>query len=326
MGRRKSGRRINGILVLDKASGITSNSALQRIRRLFDANKAGHTGSLDPLATGVLPICFGEATKFSQYLLNADKAYRVKARFGLRTHSCDVDGEVLQTEDATELNEALIKQAMQPLTGSIEQVPPMVSALKHQGKRLYELARQGIEVEREARPVNIFSFELLEFIPGPQAEAVFEVSCSKGTYIRSLISDLGEALGCGATVAELRRIHSGKFAESDCYSETQLTDIFEQGGLNALDELLQPMEGLVEHFPQVDLDSATANFFMQGQAVILPQTYRFGREADIVRVFRVQDSGNRLFLGAGELVDGGTGQSEVQPKRLRADVQSELLS
>lgn len=316
MGRRKSGRRISGVLILDKSAGISSNSALQRTRRLFDANKAGHTGSLDPLATGILPVCFGEATKFSQFLLNADKAYRVKANFGMRTDSCDIDGEVLDTADTSALTESQILQAMQPLTGDIDQVPPMVSALKHEGQRLYKLARQGIEVERQARPVTIKEFRLLDFQPGQKASAIFEVSCTKGTYIRSLISDLGDALGCGATVVELRRTDSGGFSEQDSVSEQQLADQLESQGQESLDQYLLPMDILMGQFERVDLTPSVAEFFMLGQAVMLSQAYRFGAEGDIVRVFREEADSKSTFLGAGELTD----DAKVRPKRLRADI------
>ena len=323
MGRRKSGRNISGILILDKAAGISSNSALQRVRRLYNANKAGHTGSLDPLATGVLPLCFGEATKFSQFLLNADKAYRVTARFGVRTDSCDIDGQVIESKDTSRLTEEQVRAAMKPLTGDIEQVPPMVSALKHEGQRLYKLARQGIEVERQARPVTIKEFRIVEFQAGSAASAVFEVECTKGTYIRSLVSDLGDALGCGATVQELRRISSGGFTESDCISELHLSNELHTGSPESLDRHLLPMEMLMEQFERVDIGAPSAEFFMLGQAVMLPQAYRFGCEGDIVRVFREEADSESTFLGAGERTDDGSGQLKVQPKRLRADILSE---
>lgn len=324
MGRRKSGRNISGVLILDKAAGISSNSALQRIRRLFDANKAGHTGSLDPLATGVLPLCFGEATKFSQFLLNADKAYRVTARFGLRTDSWDIDGKTLEKTDASGLTKVQIEKEMGPLTGEIEQIPPMVSALKHEGQRLYKLARQGIEVDRPARAVTIKSFRLLKFQPGADATAEFEVECTKGTYIRSLISDLGEALGCGASVEKLRRIGSAGFEESDCLTEDRLREEAEKGGMQSLDSQLLPMELLMEQFERIELSRSDSEFFMLGQAVKLPQAYRFGAEADIVRVFREEASSESnsesTFLGAGELIEESGAGLMVKPKRLRADI------
>ena len=320
MARRKKGRDLSGVLILDKATGISSNSALQRIRRLYDANKAGHTGSLDPLATGVLPICFGEATKFSQYLLNANKSYRVTAHFGVITDTCDLDGEVIEKRDPSKITQSDIEAAMAPLTGDIEQVPPMYSALKQDGQRLYKLARQGIEVERKARSVTIESFRLLEFNPGEQASAVFDVDCTKGTYIRSLVVDLGEALGCGATVAQLRRTASGDFDESHIVTEAQLLTELDGNAPLELDHHLLPMDCLMEHFESVEIDSATAEFFMLGQAVMLPKAYRFGTETDIVRVFRGEGDLDKTFLGAGELLESSTGQKLVKPKRLRADL------
>lgn len=320
MGRRKSGRDVNGVLILDKAAGISSNTALQRVRRLYNANKAGHTGSLDPLATGVLPVCFGEATKFSQFLLNADKAYRVEGRFGLRTDSCDVDGETIDKTDTSGLSKAQIEEAMQPFVGDIEQVPPMVSALKHEGQRLYKLARQGIEVERQARPVSIRQFRMLEFQPGSEAKGIFEVECSKGTYIRSLMSDLGDALGCGATVQELRRISSGGFNESDCVAEILLSEEVDKNGAESLDGYLLPMDVLMEQFKRVELGAASTKFFMLGQTVLVPQPYRFGAEGDILRVFREEAGSESTFLGAGELVVDAGIELKVQPKRLRADI------
>ena len=317
MARRKSGRNINGVLILDKSPGISSNSALQRIRRLYKANKAGHTGSLDPLATGVLPICFGEATKFSQYLLNADKAYRVKA---LLTDTYDTDGQVVETRDASAITQAQVEAAMLPLTGDIEQVPPMYSALKQNGQPLYKLARQGIDVERKARPVTIKDFRLLDFQGGEQASATFEVECTKGTYIRSLVLDLGESLGCGAAVSELRRISSGDFDESHIVCETDLVAQVGEGDASVLDHHLLPTECLMEGFNRVDLEPAAAEFFMLGQAVMLSQAYRFGAEADIVRVFREEGDLDNTFLGAGEITGTALSQPMLQPKRLRADV------
>lgn len=320
MARRKSGRNINGVLILDKSPGISSNAALQRIRRLYKVNKAGHTGSLDPLATGVLPICFGEATKFSQYLLNADKAYRVKVQFGLLTDTYDIDGQVIETRDASAIAQSQVEEAMLPLTGDIEQVPPMYSALKQDGQPLYKLARQGIEIERKPRPVTIKDFRLLEFHDGEQASAIFEVECTKGTYIRSLVFDLGNSLGCGASVAELRRISSGDFNESHIVREPDLVTELGEGDASVLDRHLLPMECLMGGFNRVDLEPATAEFFMLGQAVMLSQAYRFGAEADIVRVFREEGDFDNTFLGAGEITGAALSQPMLQPKRLRSDI------
>ena len=209
---------------------------------------------------------------------------------------------------------------MLPLTGNIEQVPPMYSALKHEGQRLYKLARQGIEVERKARPVCIESFKLIEFQSGPSASAVFDVDCTKGTYIRTLIADLGQSLGCGATVEVLRRTRSGKFEESLALSETELDAELTASSLDKIDLHLLPTECLMERFDRVDLDEQATKFFMLGQAVMLPKAYRFGVEEDIVRVFREEGDSKGLFLGAGQLVSSGSGQMLVQPKRLRSDI------
>lgn len=200
---------INGILLLDKPLHLTSNGALQRVKRLFGAKKAGHTGSLDPLATGMLPLCFGEATKLSQYLLESDKYYHVVAKFGEKTTTGDAEGEVIETRPTDHLTAEAIQQAVAKFVGVIEQIPPMFSALKFQGRPLYELARQGIEVERKPRQVTIHKLELaLPFEKGGQggiSSCTISVHCTKGTYIRTLIEDIGEVLGCGAHVIGLRR-------------------------------------------------------------------------------------------------------------------------
>ncbi|MGB5440817.1 MAG: tRNA pseudouridine(55) synthase TruB, partial [Gammaproteobacteria bacterium] len=204
-------RPVNGILLLDKPAGVTSNAALQIVKKLYRARKAGHTGSLDPLATGLLPICFGEATKISGFLLDADKDYLVTCKLGERTTTGDAEGEVEQRRPVERVTEKLVRKAMQGFIGDIEQIPPMYSALKHKGERLYKLARQGIEVERAPRQVTIFEMELTDFsLP----EATFRVHCSKGTYVRTLIEDIGEVLGCGAHVIRLRRLGVGPFDSS----------------------------------------------------------------------------------------------------------------
>jgi tRNA pseudouridine55 synthase len=191
-------RTVNGILLLDKPAGLTSNAALQEVKKLYRARKAGHTGSLDPLATGLLPICFGEATKISGFLLDADKHYRVQCRLGERTNTGDSEGEVLERRPVEAVTEAALREAIEGFLGDIEQIPPMYSALKHKGERLYNLARQGLEVEREPRTVTIYALELLGFT-GDHAELM--VHCSKGTYVRTLVEDIGEILGCGAHVS-----------------------------------------------------------------------------------------------------------------------------
>ena len=204
MGRRRHNpnlRRVNGILLLDKPAGLTSNAALQVVKKLYAARKAGHTGSLDPLATGLLPLCFGEATKVSGFLLDADKDYHVTCRFGERTSTGDAEGEVLETRPADGVSEQQLREVLNDFVGEIEQIPPMYSALKHKGERLYKLARAGVEVEREARQVTIFELELISF-EAPLAE--IRVHCSKGTYVRTLVEDIGEQLGCGAPSVSVR--------------------------------------------------------------------------------------------------------------------------
>jgi len=209
MARRRRGRSLDGILVLDKPSGVSSNRALQMAKRLYGAAKAGHTGSLDPLATGVLPLCFGEATKFSQFLLDADKAYESTFVLGVATATGDAEGEVQVTGDASAVTEADVAAALDTFRGEIEQVPSMYSALKHQGQPLYKLARQGKEVERKTRRVVIKQLDLRAFRGGAQAQVDIYLECSKGTYVRSLAEDLGAVLACGAHVSRLRRTRAG---------------------------------------------------------------------------------------------------------------------
>ena len=227
--RRRKGRAVSGVLLLDKPAGITSNKALQEVKHLFGAAKAGHTGSLDPLATGMLPICLGEATKISAFLLDADKRYRVTCRLGITTSTADADGEVVQTRDFSGITMKHIEKLVPEFSGSISQVPPMYSAVKHQGQRLYALAREGIEVERKPRTVQIYQLLLHSLNEGLLD---LEVACSKGTYIRTLVEDMGEALGCGAHVVQLRRLSVGPF-DGDMVSIDELraaADDCETGG------------------------------------------------------------------------------------------------
>jgi len=299
MGKR-SGRAINGVLLMDKPLGISSNYALQRVKRFFKAQKAGHTGSLDPLATGMLPICFGEATKFSQFLLDTDKTYEVTAKWGERTTTSDAEGEVIQTRDASGISVDKINQALTAFIGDIEQVPSMYSALKHQGQPLYKLARQGIEVERPARPISIFRFELLSH---KGEHTSFKVHCSKGTYIRNLIEDLGEALGCGAHVSKLRRIYVGHFKDEPMYTFDQLKDLLED--LPKLDDLLLPVSAMVQMWPSIDVSTNLAVSIGQGKTVLIPGTPSDG-------LVRIMVNGTE-FMGMGEINAG-----QVVPKRLMA--------
>lgn len=309
MGRRgQRGRAISGVLILDKPQGFTSNQALQAVKQVFGAAKAGHTGSLDPLATGVLPVCFGEATKFTQFLLEANKGYRSTFRFGLATNTGDADGEIVATRSAAALTGAAVEAALVHFRGRIEQIPSMFSALKHQGEPLYRLARQGIEVEREARPVTVDLFNLLGFRPGEQAEADVEIRCSKGTYVRTLAEDLGNALGCGAHVAVLRRIAAGPFDDGDAVSLSQLEAL--RGDWPALDAFLRPVDSAVGDLVAIAVLESVAWHFLRGQAVIIPRLYQQAGEGDIVRLFRADGP----FLGVGEVLDDG----RVKPRRLVA--------
>lgn len=311
MGRkRKYGRLLDGVLVLNKAPGMTSNDALQKAKRVFFANKAGHTGALDPLATGVLPICFGESTKFSQYLLNADKSYRTTVRLGATTDTCDSEGEVIAEVDASAVTAEQVDQALEAFRGDIRQVPPMFSALKHQGKALYELARAGVEIEREARPVTIHRLELTAFRPGVIAEADIELSCTKGTYVRSIAHDLGVALGCGGHVSRLHRTQAGPFSEAEAVS---LEDLLVQRGeqpAEVLDHHLLSVDAPVADLPALELDADSSFYFLRGQAVMDLKVYRLGDQGDTVRVRRTDG----MFLGLGEITDDG----RVTPRRLIA--------
>ncbi len=306
--KRTRGRSVNGVFLLDKPFGLSSNHALQRVRRLFDANKAGHTGSLDPLATGVLPICLGEATKFSQFLLDAEKGYRSTFSLGLRTESGDVDGGEVSRIDASDITLAQIEQAVETFRGDIQQVPSMYSALKHNGQPLYKLARQGIEVERAPRSISIYDYKILDFRPGVIAELDVEVRCSKGTYIRSLADDLGQMLGCGAHVSALHRTLAGPFHESETLTLSALEEMRESGEPEQLDHLLKPMDIAVADRMAVELSETVAAYFQLGQEVMSGEAFRNGQEGDIVRVFREGGA----FLGVATVTEDG----RIAPKRL----------
>ena len=297
---KKDLRDIDGVILLDKPSGMTSNQALQRVKRLFRARKAGHTGSLDPLATGLLPLCFGEATKVSAYLLDADKHYRTVARLGSRTDTGDAEGTVIETRPVGNYDEARIEAVLSRFRGPLEQVPPMYSALKQDGKRLYELARQGKEVERKPRAVVIHALELL----GHDASTLeLDVRCSKGTYIRTLVEDIGEALGCGAHVEQLRRIGVSPYDCPDMVTLEQL-EAAAEAGREALDAWLMPIQSALAHWPRIDLDADGSHYMRQGQAL---QVQGAPTEGLLV----LFDEHGR-FLGIGHILDDG----RVAPKRL----------
>lgn len=306
MARQRRGRPINGILILDKPQALTSNAALQRVKWMYAAQKAGHTGSLDPLATGVLPLCFGEATKFSQYLLDADKAYRTTVVLGVATDSGDADGQVIETLDASDVTEQKVEQALAAFRGQIEQIPSMFSALKHNGQPLYKLARQGVEIERVSRTVTIFENRLEAFRAGSKAEVDLYVKCSKGTYIRSIAEDLGRALGCGGHVAVLRRVQAGPYFERDAVTMPRLEALRDAEAFEAMDALLQPVTSALAHLPRVVVNGDTAYYFRQGQAVMAPKLPLDGL------VCLCADDG--CFIGVGEMLDDG----RVTPRRLIA--------
>ncbi|PJI48767.1 MAG: tRNA pseudouridine(55) synthase TruB [Pseudomonas sp.] len=293
-------RAVNGVLILDKPLGMSSNQALQKVRWLLNAEKAGHTGSLDPLATGVLPLCFGEATKFSQYLLDADKAYETVALLGTTTTTGDAEGEVLEQREVTVGREALEAQ-LPRFRGDIEQVPPMYSALKKDGQPLYKLARAGEVVEREARSVTIARLELLAF---ESPRATLAVSCSKGTYIRTLVEDLGRELGCGAHVAALRRTQAGPFQLNQSVTLEELEKAHAEGGNEALDRFLLPVDAGLEHWPLLQLSEHSTYYWLHGQPVRAPEVPKFG-------MLRVQDHEGR-FIGIGEVTEDG----RLAPRRL----------
>lgn len=310
MGRK--GRPVNGVLLLDKPAGMTSNRALQQARRLLFAAKAGHTGSLDPLATGLLPLCFGEATKFSQYLLDAAKSYRATVRLGVVTRTGDAEGELLHEADTSHIRREQVAEALARFEGEIEQVPPMYSALKLNGQPLYKLAREGKEVERQPRAVTIERLELLDFRPGPAAEVDVAVQCSKGTYIRTLAEDIGQVLDCGGRVECLRRLGSGGFELAEAVTLEALEAERGEGPAESLDHHLLPVDALVANLPALELPAESAYYFRQGNPVMDPQVYRLGDEGDMVRVF--SESGESRFLGLGALDDEG----RVAPRRLIA--------
>ncbi len=272
MSQRQPKRDVDGILLVHKPKNLTSNATLQQLKRLFQANKAGHSGTLDPLATGMLPICFGEATKFSRFLLDADKTYEVTAQLGVVTDSGDADGNITASKQVGELSNQQLQQTLDKFVGQIAQIPPMHSAIKYRGTPLYKLARQGIDIKREPRQVQIYALTLLHYA---NAELRLRVRCSKGTYIRSLVVDIGDALGCGAHVKNLHREAVAGFSQSamvafDILQTTQLTQ-----GVTALDQYLLPITNSLRHLPIMHCDNPTVTRLYHGQAIeikeVLPE-------------------------------------------------------
>lgn len=301
MGRRnKKGRDITGIIIIDKPTGRSSNHVLQQVKRLFNANKAGHTGSLDPLATGVLPVCLGEATKVSSYLLDADKQYHVTCQLGAVTDSGDSDGTVISTSIIPEFTEQDLLAILPSFTGELDQVPPMFSALKHQGQPLYKLARQGIEIERKSRRITIYDIKLLAITAD---SFTLDVRCSKGTYIRTLAEDISHILGSGGHVTMLRRVAAAGYMEQQALTIEQLIASAENG-LPSLDESLLPSEDALPDWPSVVLADYMVDAIRQGQAVKVEQTF----ESANVRLFDPQQQ----FIGLADMTESGN----IQPKRV----------
>jgi tRNA pseudouridine55 synthase len=308
MSKRKSGRNVHGIVLLDKRIGVSSNKALQEVRHLLNANKAGHTGSLDPLATGLLPLCFGEATKVSALMLDDNKRYQVLVQLGVMTDTGDAEGIVIETRPVPDLSTEEIKACLQQFTGEIDQIPPMYSALKHNGKKLYELAREGITIERKARRIKILELKLLtnsQAEPRKHDQLMLEVFCSKGTYIRSLAEDIGHTLGCCGTVKALRRLEAGSFRIEHAKTIEELSAMSEQDLSQCLINADKPLEAL----PSVALSDEQAISIKYGQSINLIRTpdscvkIRQG----MVRMYHSAD-----FLGLGEILLDG----KIAPKKL----------
>jgi tRNA pseudouridine55 synthase len=292
-------RDVDGILLLHKPVGISSNRALQKARHLFKANKAGHTGSLDPLASGMLPICFGEATKFSSYLLDAGKCYRAVCQLGKTTRTGDAEGEVI-SELPVQVSRAQIDSVLKQFTGTVEQVPPMYSAIKHRGQRLYHLARTGKEVERPARSIEIYSLELIDF---SDDRLELDIHCSKGTYIRTLAEDIGKALGCGAFVAALERTGVHPYLQQPCHTLEQLGEMASLG-IENLDSCLLPVNSALADLPELVIDTRAVDLLKQGRAVQVTHA-----PASVLLAL-VAESGQ--FIGVGKVLSDG----KIAPKRL----------
>ncbi|MCG9747344.1 tRNA pseudouridine(55) synthase TruB [Shewanella sp. Isolate8] len=307
MARKPRGRLVDGIVLLDKDTGMSSNFALQRVKRIYNAAKAGHTGALDPLATGMLPICLGEATKFSQHLLDADKRYLVTAKLGVRTDTSDSDGEVVQTRPIN-FTEQQLEEALEHFRGETMQVPSMYSALKYQGQPLYKYAREGKEVPREARPINVFE---LNFIKLEGDELTLDIHCSKGTYIRTITDDLGEMLGCGAHVIMLRRTGVAGYPYDKMVTLEQLEALLAQAlaeerpPKELLDPLLLPMDTAVSGLKEINVSDELAHYLMNGNPVRVANL-------PVDELVRITLGEAKQFVGIGQMNDDGL----LAPKRL----------
>jgi len=308
------GRDVNGILLLDKPIGITSNAALQEVKRLYRARKAGHTGSLDPLASGMLPLCLGEATKISGFLLDSDKRYWAEFHLGVTTNTGDAHGEVLKTRPVGVLDPDVVRAAFARYMGPIEQIPPMHSAIKINGRPLYTLAHQGLTIERAPRTVKIYDFTLLS-IEGDRCAV--HIHCSKGTYIRTLAEDVGEVLGVGAHVSALRRLAVGPFSNPESTVTMEQLRAAGEEGDTALESLLLPMDSALGQWPAVSLTNDSAFYMRQGQPVLVPRAPTSG----LVRLYVRRKTPDGVgegeappFIGVGEVMEDG----RIAPKRLIA--------
>ncbi|MCP4406966.1 MAG: tRNA pseudouridine(55) synthase TruB [Gammaproteobacteria bacterium] len=298
--RNKQFRDVHGILLFDKPKGPSSNQALQKVKRLYHARKAGHTGSLDPLADGLLIICFGAATKVTSFLLESDKRYITVCKLGIDTATADSEGEIIRKRPVGRLSDHRIDSALNRFRGEIEQIPPMYSALKYKGKRLYQLARDGVEVEREPRRAYI---KQLQLIDKTNDTLTLEIACSKGTYVRTLVEDIGEALGCGAHVSALRRTGTGPYQDPSMVTMQRLIDVAEQGH-EAMEQLLKPVDSALYGQPAVQLTGDMTFYIKSGQAVLVPS-------APVMGYVRLYDE-HEAFVGVGAILDDG----RVAPKRL----------
>ncbi len=307
MAKRRKGRPVNGVLLLDKPHGLSSNHALQTVKRIYFAQKAGHTGALDPLATGMLPICLGEGTKFSQYLLDTDKTYQVTAKLGVRTTTSDAGGEVV-SEKAVDVSSEQLAVALESFRGTTQQVPSMYSALKHKGQPLYKYAREGIDVPRESRAITVFNLELLRF-EGDEVELSIHVS--KGTYIRSLVEDIGNEVGCGAYVSMLHRNKAGPFSEAQMIDYQTLLDLEDNYPVVAerhsvMDEMLIHSAEAIPDWPKIDLTLHEGHKILHGQRV----KTSFPHTAQVQLWVNTPDGA--VFVGVGDITDNGT----LIPKRV----------
>ncbi|MCL2309291.1 MAG: tRNA pseudouridine(55) synthase TruB [Proteobacteria bacterium] len=305
----RSWRRIDGVLLLDKPVGMSSNAALQKARRLFQAEKGGHMGTLDPFASGLLPLCFGEATKFSRFVLDADKTYRATLRLGVTTATGDPEGDVIETREITQVDRFAVETALARFHGIQQQIPPRHAALKYQGRTYYEYARAGIEIPREARAIEIHALRLIDFAP---PVVVIDAHVSKGTYIRTLAEDLGAVLGCGAHLAALRRLQSGPFSMATAHT----LEMLEAASDTERMANLLPTETLIQPLPRADLDPAAAVRFSQGQRLALRDVAALSApDQTVYAVFSFpplpQRESDANFLGVAEARDGA-----LRPLRL----------